>query len=250
MTGSEPPITDEDTTAALTADFSQTARALFSAGDVQTTLDQVVALAVTTIEGCDCAGVFLVEEDVLKVPVATDPVVVELNSLQHRTGEGPCLDAVAQGVTVYAGDFGDDPRWPHFGPQAASRRIRSNLALPLFTNGALGALSLYSRYPLAFGVIDRARALLLAGLTTVAFSSALAQEEEERLATSLHGALATRELIGKAQGILMERERLSGDEAFAVLVRASQHLNVKLRNVAQTLIDTGETPDIRQRRSP
>jgi hypothetical protein len=248
MSVSEPPTTDEDTTAALTADFSQTAQALFSAGDVRATLDQVVALAVATIEACEYAGIFLVEENVVKTPVSTDPVVADLNSLQHQTGEGPCLDAVAQGITVYAVDFGDDPRWPHFGPQATSRGIRCNLAFPLLTNETLGALTLYSRYPLAFGVIDRARGLLLAGLTTVAFSSALAHEGDERQLTTLHNALATRELIGEAQGILIERERITSDEAFAVLVRASQHLNIKLREVARRLVDTGETPDATRRR--
>jgi hypothetical protein len=247
MSISEPPTTDEDTTAALTVDFSQTAQALFSAGDVRATLDEVVALAVATIEACECAGIFLVEEDMVTTPVSTDPVVADLNSLQHQTGEGPCLDAIAQGTTVYAVDLGEDPRWPHFGPEATSRGIRCNLALPLLSNGTLGALSLYSRYPLAFGVIDRARGLLLAGLTTVAFSSALAHEDEERRLTTLNNALATRELIGEAQGILMERERITGDEAFAVLVRASQHLNIKLRDVARKLVETGETPDSNRR---
>jgi AmiR/NasT family two-component response regulator len=73
--------------------------------------------------------------------------------------------------------------------------------------------------------------------------SAQTHEDEERLNTRLHAALATREVIGQAQGILMERERISSSEAFDVLRRASQHLNVKLRDVAQDLVDTGEVPD-------
>ena len=68
-------------------------------------------------------------------------------------------------------------------------------------------------------------------------------EDEERRAVNLHAALATREIIGQAQGILMERDRLSPDQAFDILRRASQHLNLKLRDVAQNLVDTGERPD-------
>jgi hypothetical protein len=117
------------------------------------------------------------------------------------------------------------------------------LALPLVLNGAAGALNLYARYPRAFGVIDRGRGLLLASLAGLAFTTALAHEEEERKATQLHAALATREMIGQAQGILMERERVSSDQAFDILRRASQHLNLKLRAVAQSLVDTGERPD-------
>ena len=77
----------------------------------------------------------------------------------------------------------------------------------------------------------------------MAFSSARTHEDEERRAANLQAALATREMIGQAQGILMERERITPDQAFDILRRASQHLNVKLRDVAQNLVDTGERPD-------
>ena len=241
MTGNEPQTTDTDFTAALTADFSETARALLSVGDVHDTLEKVATLAVATIDGCDCASVYLVEQTVVAAP-PSDPVVAELDAAQRQSGQGPCQDAIAQGMTVYAGDFGDDLRWPDFGREATARGIRSMLACPLYVDGALGALNLYARYPLAFGVIDRAKAVLLAGLAAVAFSAALTHEEEKRQSSNLHAALATRELIGQAQGILIERERVTPDQAFDILRRASQHLNLKLRDVAQSLVETGESP--------
>jgi len=210
---------------------------------VQDTLVQVVQLAVTTIEGCDFAGIFLSSGKVVTTPVCTDPVVIEVDSLQHSTGEGPCLDAMTEGVAFYADDLGDDDRWPLFGPQALARGIRSLLAVPLLINGAPGALNLYARYPQAFGVIDRGRGLLLAAIAGLAFSSAHSHEVEDRKAVNLHAALATREVIGQAQGILMERERLNSAQAFDILRRASQHLNIKLRDIAQNLVDTGERPD-------
>ena len=227
----------------MTADFSQMAMALFSAGSVSDTLAQVVGLAVATIEGSDYAGILLVDGGVVTTPVHTDTIVVEIDALQHRFSEGPCRDAIAQGVTLYAEDLADDPRWERFGPEAVTRGIRSMLALPLLSNGTIGALNLYSRYPRAFGVIDRARGLLLTSLAALAFASAQTHEDEERRATNLHAALATREVIGQAQGILMERERVTADEAFDILRRASQHLNRKLREVAQNLVDTGDTPE-------
>jgi hypothetical protein len=242
MTGNEPPTTDADFTGALTADFLETARALLLVGDVHDTLDKVATLAVDTIDGCDCASVFLVEETVVAVPVTTDPVVAVLDATQRQSGQGPCLDAIAQGMTMYAGDFGDERRWLDFGREATARGFRSMLACPLFVDGTPGALNLYARYPLAFGVIDRAKAVLLAGLAAVAFSAALTHEEETRQSSNLHAALATRELIGQAQGILMERERVTADQAFDILRRASQHLNLKLRDVAQSLVETGERP--------
>jgi len=176
-------------------------------------------------------------------PALTDPMVALIDSLQHQTGEGPCLDAIAQGAMVYGDDLNTDERWPNFGPQAAEHGIRSALALPLTTNGANGAVNLYATFPVAFGVLDRAKGVILASLASAALTAAHSIEDEERRIENLHSALSSREIIGQAQGILMERERIAADQAFDVLRRASQFLNIKLREVAQTLVDTGEKPE-------
>ena len=227
----------------LSADLTRMAATLFSAGSATETLTRVVDLAVSTIEGCDSAAVFLVINGEVTEPVCTDALAADVDGLQHRLGEGPCLLAMAQGVTHYAEDLADDARWPTFGPAATAAGVRSLLALPLLVPGVPGALNCYARYPRAFGVIDRGKALLLAGMAGLAYASIRTHEDDERKATNLHAALATREVIGQAQGILMEREHLSSHEAFDILRRASQHLNLKLRDVAQNLVDTGERPD-------
>jgi ANTAR domain/GAF domain len=236
------PPSGVDPSLELVATVAQTV-SLFSAGSVQETLDQVVGLAVGTIEGCDFAGIFLVQGEAVTTPVCTDPVVMAIDALQHAAGEGPCLDALSSTSSFYAEDLSDDLRWPVFGPEAVAQGMRSLLALPLVLNGAPGALNLYARYPNAFGALDRGRGLLLASLAGLAFTAAQSHEEEERKAIQLQAALATREMIGQAQGILMERERISPDQAFDILRQASQHLNLKLRSVAQALVDTGERPD-------
>jgi ANTAR domain/GAF domain len=234
---------DGDSIPILTADFAETARILMSAGSVTDTLARVVELAVGTIEGCDFAGLFLIEEGVVSTPVHTDPVVVEVDALQHLTGEGPCLDAITYRAIFYAHDVGDDQRWPHFGPQATTAGIRSVLALPLADDDRQGALNLYARYPSAFGVVDRGKAVILASLATLALSAAHSHEGEERRIENLRAALISRELIGQAEGILMQRERITANAAFDILRRASQHLNLKLREVAQSLVETGEGPE-------
>ncbi len=232
----------DDPASDLAATFSETARILFTAGTVTDTLAQVVELAVATIEGCDFAGLFLLENEVVTSPILTDPIVNEIDALQQENAEGPCLDAVGQRLVFYAEDLVNDTRWPKFGAQANAAGIRSALALPLSGSDALGALNLYARYPAAFGMVDRARGVVLASLAGLAIAAAHAHEDEERRAFNLNAALSTREVIGQAQGILMERERITSDEAFDILRRASQHLNRKLRDVAQDLVDTGERP--------
>ena len=227
---------------ALAAEFADISQALFAAGSERDTLEMIVDLAVDTIEGCDFSGIFILDGDQVTAPARTAEILAEIDGLQRQTGEGPCLAAIAERTSVYAADLLEDGRWPQFTSGATGRGVRSVLAVPLLGNGALGALNLYSRYPLAFGVVDRAKAVLVAALASTALIAAREREAEERRADNLHAALATREVIGQAQGILMERERITADEAFDVLRRASQHLNRKLRDVAQTLVDTGEAP--------
>ena len=228
----------------LAQSVAETAQTLFNAGSVVDTLDSVVATAVATIDGCDWAGVFLFEGDVVVTPAYTDPIVTEADSLQHLAGEGPCLDAIAQRLVFYAEDLCSDPRWPGFATRAATIGIRGALALPLTSDGHRGAVNLYARSPSAFGVVDRAKAVILSSLASVALSVAFSHEDEERRAADFAAALRTREVIGEALGILMERERISANQAFDILRRASQHLNIKLRDIAQDLVETGEDPDI------
>src|ERR1700678_621500 len=102
---------ESDPVSDLTINFAETAQILFSAGSVVDTLSSVVDLAVATIEGCDYAGLFLIEDGVVSTPVHTDPIVVEVDALQHLTGEGPCLDAITEQVISYADDLGIDHRW-------------------------------------------------------------------------------------------------------------------------------------------
>jgi len=234
--------TGADPTSELIVSFVQRAQALFLAGGVEVTLQAVLGLAIATIEGCDFAGILILHGDQVTALVQSDPLIAELEASQCLAGAGPGLEAVAGRAPVYAEDLQTDTRWASFGAAASAAGVRSVLALHLAANGTFGALNLYGRYPSAFGAVDRAKGLVLAGLAGVAVLLAQARDEDVRQAENLRHALGTREVVGQAQGILMERERITAEQAFDILRRASQHLNVKLREVAQDLIDTGEKP--------
>jgi len=215
--------------------LAQIARTLFSAGSTAATLQGIVGLARDTIVGCVFAGIFMVNGDEAITPAYTDPVVVEIDSFQQLAGEGPCLDAITQESTFYADDLVDDTRWPTFAPQAVSAGVRCMFALRLSSNGAnrtLGTLNLYARHPGAFGATDRAKAVILATLAGLALGEVEAHEAEECGVAHLHPALATRTIISQAQSILMECDGITLDQAFDTLRRASQHLNVKLRDAS------------------
>lgn len=121
-------------------------------------------------------------------------------------------------------------------PEARKLGIGSMIGFLLYTaDDNLGALNLYSPHPGAF--TDRSEQIgwLLASHAAVAFSSA-------RTHAQLNTALETRHEIGEAIGILMGRHKLTEDQAFAVLRKASQEHNIKLRDIARTVTETGDTP--------
>ncbi len=236
-------VVDGEEVEALEDGVSKLALALFAAGTVEGTLQQIVSLAEGAVDGCDAAGVIAVDDDGTAVTLAASSELVEsLDTAQVDLGEGPCLDAAVSGFTMYAEDLHEDPRWPSFSAAAEATGIRCVLALSLSAE-QLSALNLFARLPAAFGATDRAKGQIFATLARLALDSAQERAAGEARSVNLQAALGSRELIGQAQGILMERERITAEQAFDVLRRASQHLNIKLATVAETLVDTGERPD-------
>ncbi|HUP85370.1 MAG TPA: GAF and ANTAR domain-containing protein [Acidimicrobiales bacterium] len=208
------------------------------------TLGRIVALATDTVFECDASGILVDGPNGLATAAASAPIVAALHALQVESGEGPCFDAVASQTPFYATDLARDPQWPTFARGAVALGIRSVLAYPVVNSGRASALNLYAAMPEAFGAADRARGLLLSVFAGLAIGAADELERADAREANLRAALRTRELIGQAQGILMERERITSDQAFALLRDSSQYLNVKLREVAQNLVETGETPTI------
>ena len=223
---------------------------LFGAGSVEATLQQVVAIATATIEGCDVAGICFPNVAPAPILVFTDPASPEVEAFQRGLGERVDTEESLVPRCFYDADLGAAPSSASYDVDVLPGAFQSLLALRVAADGPVGALGLYSRSSAAFDVIDRGKAVLLAALAGVALSSAREHADERRHSDNLAAALASRETIGQAQGILMERERVAADEAFDILRRASQHLNRKLKEVAQDLVDTGERPDTGVRRPP
>jgi hypothetical protein len=226
----------------LPRQLSAIARVLLASGTVDETLQRIVDLSAHAITDCDEAG--LCRTDFLAGrPEPTTAVVAQLDALQTELGEGPCVDTLAGADSVYVHELDGDGTWPQFGPQAVAAGMRSVLAYRLFAStDTFGSLQLYARLPGAFNVTDRAQGLIFATHAGLALSLAQTHDEERGRSDNLQVALVSREIIGQAQGILMERERITAEQAFDVLRRASQELNIKLRDVAQDLVDTGLIP--------
>ncbi|PSL51705.1 GAF domain-containing protein [Saccharothrix carnea] len=221
----------------LAAQLNEVARALHGRNGSQDTLDEIVRAAVDTIPGTWHAGIMTIvgKRDVRTV-ASTGDVPRDVDQVQYDTGQGPCLTALYQQTIVRAPDLAEEARWPVFAQRALALDVSSMLSFRLYVHGDdLGALNLYSPDVRAFDEESEHVGLLFAGHAAVALSTA--QEREH-----LTEAVRTRDLIGQAKGILMERHKLTADQAFAVLVRASQQANLKLRDLAEKLTRTGELP--------
>jgi hypothetical protein len=128
----------------------------------------------------------------------------------------------------------EEPRWPRFARKAADLGILSMLSFQLFVqDDNFGALNLYSEDAGAFGPQSESDGILLASHAALAMTAA-------RTHAGLLTALDNRDLVGQAKGILMERYKITGVEAFGLLVASSQAVNRKLRDVADHLVATGE----------
>ncbi len=163
---------------------------------------------------------------------STGPLVQLLDDIQYEINEGPCVSALREAVVVTAPDVGHDQRWPRYVRRATSETgLQSQLAVRIFLDGGvLGGLNLYSTSRSDIDPDAETVAVLFA-----AHAAAMMGHVSEL--ANLHKALESRQMIGQAVGILMERYQMNADRAFAFLIRASSHGNVKLRDVAQEIVD-------------
>lgn len=203
-------------------------------GSVPDTLQEIVSAAVANVPAAQSAGVSAAAgRDRIESTATTDELPRRVAELQTRVAEGPCLESLRELQPVGSDDLRTESRWPAFTAGMTELPVRSMLSLPLYvSDGGIGSLSLYAAEPDAFD--ERSREICLVFASHAAVALAAAQKEEGLLL-----ALDSRDVIGQAKGILMERYRIGGQQAFLLLVRLSQHHNVKLRDLAAELVTTG-----------
>lgn len=223
--------------------LAQLARDLLKQPTVEATLRQIVSASIKLVDGCTDASVMVVHRGGTHILAASSPLARDCDQLEARLGEGPRFTAARHNIqSMWIADTTRiDERWPRFSREARELGVGSMLAFLLFTDlddpkqPNLGSLNLYTREPGALTDRSEQIGLLLASHAAVALAGANSEE-------NLHAAISSNRRIGEAAGILMERHKITDDDAFALLSRASQNHNIKLRHVAEQLIETGEMP--------
>lgn len=200
-------------------------------------LNVVVTMAQAVVMGADGASITLPRQGVLGTVAASNDVVLEMDTDQYETGEGPCLDAATQGTRFHITSLDDEQRWPEFVPRARARGILSILSTPLtMEHAVLGALNIYSRSVDAFADHEQQWAdkfaLGAASIVTRAHKGLIVQDVE----TQLQQALESRQVIALAQGITMGRVGGTPAEAFAVLRDVSARTGRSLVDVCRSIV--------------
>ncbi|MGE2723567.1 GAF and ANTAR domain-containing protein [Mycolicibacterium pulveris] len=209
------------------------ARASAAPRSVDEVLSDVTATARELIPGTDTAGILLVGKGGKFESLAgLSEVPHQLDELQMTFNEGPCVQAAVGDLIVRTDDFRTEERWPKYAPACVDIGVLSGLSVKLYTaERTAGALNLFSFKPNAFDTEDETVAAILAAHAAAAI---LAGRHGEQL----ESALSTRDRIGQAKGIIMERYGVDDVRAFEMLKQLSQDSNIRLVDVAQRVIDT------------
>jgi anti-anti-sigma factor len=218
--------------------FAERAAAIPTDTDlVDATLRLVVELARTTVTGADGVSVSLRRHGQLATVAASDQLILEMDADQYATGQGPCVDASIKGRRFHAQSLDDEDRWPEFTPKARALGIQAILSSPLVAHRRpVGALNIYSLQPWAFGDDDRSLAMRFATEVSAILTDAGVDVSDDRRSERFQASLRAREVIAQAQGVIMEREGVTEDEAYTVLRVHSQRTGHSLRGRAEEVI--------------
>jgi GAF domain-containing protein len=247
MTGDEPARTNaheprgssgESIDAGVAQDLGELARELQAEPDTSGVMQRIVDAVVAEVDGACGAAITLLHKGQVSSPTHSDQRAATVGLAQKQTGEGPCVDTSREELTLRSDNLLEELRWPAWAAAAVRNGVLSVMSVQLFVDGdSMGALDVYGDHVGAFDAEAENTSLLLASHAAVALASS---RQNDRL----RSALDTRDVIGQAKGILMERHKLDAVRAFDLLVRTSQQSGRKLHDVADTLASTGELPDV------
>jgi GAF domain-containing protein len=223
------------------------ARVVFADREFDDVLSQITTIAREAMPGPEAASITLIRGEQAYTAAYDGQMAMDADELQYARGYGPCMDAGRAGQVFLVDDMRTEKRWPDYARNASEHGVGSSLSVPLpFQGVMIGALNTYAGRPHAFGDDDLALAQEVAAWVALAVERAEATTRTAADLAHLRTAMLSRAVIEQAKGVLMERYKIPEDQAFTLLTHASQHTNVKLRDVAAELVHTGALPGSRQ----
>jgi GAF domain-containing protein len=221
----------------LSTALSQMAGLVLSRETVDTALELVTSLAATTTAGTLGAAVTVVDEHGKRSRAASNAAVEQADALQYEFDEGPCLTAWQTRELVRIDDTTTDGRWPRWNEAVSPLGVRSVVSAPLLMGEeSIGAMKVYCERPMNYGPHDEHVMRLLAGQAAILLANTQSLQEARRLSRQLTEALASRDAIGRATGVLLAQGATGEREAFATLAAAARRADRPVQDVARALV--------------
>jgi GAF domain-containing protein len=217
--------------------FETLARLIYTGTTFEEVYQHLVDTAPRVVEGCDHASLMLARRDGYETAAASDNVARHVDALERELGEGPCVDAIDDEAGQIDPDISKHSAWPRLAERVlAETPVRGMAGFRIVQEGQkVGALNLFSDTPGKFDAYG-AQGAVLASFASVALVSVANQERAE----SLRRGLESNREVGKAIGLMMAAHQIGSDEAFELLRRASNDMNMKLTEVAREVIENAE----------
>jgi len=219
------------------------ARVVLADREPSEVLTEITGIARRAMPGVEAASITLIRGEKPFTAAYDGQMALDADELQYERGYGPCVDAGRAGEMFLVDDMRTEQRWPDYAQNVLACGVLSSLSVPLpFQGVTVGALNIYAGQPKVFDDSDIELAQEVAAWVAVAVANAEAAARTSDDLTQLRIVMLSRALIEQAKGILMERHKITEDEAFTMLTRSSQQTNTKLRDVAAELVRTGALP--------
>ena len=235
MTGSVEGTSRSPTRAALAG----LARLALAEEDTQSVMQRVVDGVKDEMPAGAEVSMTLLRHEQPTTAAFTGELALTLDEMQYDRGHGPCLEAALSGQVVEIIDGRVEDRWPEYMPTFLQAGALSSLAVPIPAAQLAAALNVYAPVADAFTAENRQAVGEFAAYAGAALVNMDALQDALDLAENLQKAMQFRSVIEQAKGILIERHKLTADEAFRLLADTSMRVNRKVRDVAEELVLTG-----------
>jgi ANTAR domain/GAF domain len=220
---------------ATSAVFDNLSAIVYATDDFAQVYDAVVDAAPRLVEGCHHASLMLREDGRFLTVASSDDVARTIDGFERELGEGPCLDAILDDSVYHDADLTDGSPWPRLAERVLGETsVRGMAGFRLRTSEErAGALNLFSDVPGGLTALGVDQGIVLASFLSVALLAA----QERKAAATLRSGLQSNREIGKAMGLMMAFHKITDDEAFGLLRKASQDMNLKLSEVARQVVE-------------
>jgi GAF domain-containing protein len=223
---------------ALAAGLNALSTLVAGAATLEQLLTEIAGYTMRAVPGADGAGVTMLATGDSDTIVASKTFVRDVDTIQYRLGEGPCVSAAATASISMSGALGADESWPEFGPRAAALGVHSALSLPLIVAGeVIGSLNVYAHVHDAFDAPAARIGALFAAAAAVAVHNARTLDRAQQEKVWLEAELTSRATIDRAVGIIMSRSGIDEEQAFVRLRIMSQQQHLKMKIVAAKLVE-------------